>query len=167
MCIIIYSFRVLHISVSWWSFTGIWVIVSLLKSPGPFSVFWPSSIIIIMGGFYINVSRWFFTGVWVTASLLKSPRPFSVFWPSSIIIIMGGFYINVSRWFFHWSLSDSKSPQVSQTRLIIIIIIIVIIIIILLWELIKTALADDLPLKFEWQQVSSSIQDTSQYSGRS
>ena len=36
--IIIYSFRAFHISVSWWSFTG--VIASLLKSSGFFSVFW-------------------------------------------------------------------------------------------------------------------------------
>ena len=26
------------------------------------------------------------------------------------------FHISVSWWFFHWSLSDSKSPQVSRTR---------------------------------------------------
>ena len=31
--IIIYSFRVFHISVSWWFFTGVWVTASLLKSP--------------------------------------------------------------------------------------------------------------------------------------
>ena len=36
--------RVFHISVSWWFFTGVWVIASLLKSPGLFSVFWPFSI---------------------------------------------------------------------------------------------------------------------------
>ena len=39
--IIIYSFRVFHISVSWWSFTGVWVKASLLQSPGLFSLFWP------------------------------------------------------------------------------------------------------------------------------
>ena len=33
--------RVFHISVSWWSFTRVWVRASLLKSPGLFSVFWP------------------------------------------------------------------------------------------------------------------------------
>ena len=38
--------RVFHTSVSWWSFTGDWVIASLLKSPGLFSVFWPSSIML-------------------------------------------------------------------------------------------------------------------------
>ena len=32
--------RAFHISVSWWSFTGNWVTVCLLKSPGLFSVFW-------------------------------------------------------------------------------------------------------------------------------
>ena len=30
-----------HISVSWWSFTSVWVKISFLKSLGLFSVFWP------------------------------------------------------------------------------------------------------------------------------
>ena len=47
--IIIYSFRVFRISVSWWSFTRDWVIASLLKSPGLFSVFWPFSIMLSFG----------------------------------------------------------------------------------------------------------------------
>ena len=44
--IIIYSFRVFHISVSWWSFTKIWVRASLLKSPGLISGFWPFPVIL-------------------------------------------------------------------------------------------------------------------------
>ena len=44
-----YSLRVFHISVSWWSFTGVWVTASLLKSPELFSVFWPISIIQLFG----------------------------------------------------------------------------------------------------------------------
>ena len=36
-----YSFRVFHISVSWWFFPGVWVTASLLKSPGLFSIFYP------------------------------------------------------------------------------------------------------------------------------
>ena len=39
--IIIYSFRVFHISVSWWFFTGVWVTASLLKFSGHVSWFWP------------------------------------------------------------------------------------------------------------------------------
>ena len=35
------------------------------------------------------------------------------------------------------------------------------------WEFFTSALADGFLLKFEWQQISSSFQDTSQYSGRS
>ena len=35
-----YHIRVFH-SFSWWSFTGVWVTASLLKSPGLFSGFWP------------------------------------------------------------------------------------------------------------------------------
>ena len=37
---------VFHISVSWWSFTGVWVTASLLKFPGLSSVFWPFSIML-------------------------------------------------------------------------------------------------------------------------
>ena len=36
--------RVVHISASWWSSTGVWLTAILLKSPGLFSVFCPFSI---------------------------------------------------------------------------------------------------------------------------
>ena len=112
---------------------------------------------------------------------------------------------------FHWSLSDSKFPQVSRTLLSILavlnnavvwtvstcpptskssspfndafvavpkapiiigiivtfIIIILIIIIIYSLEIFTSTNVDGRSLEFEWQQVSSSIQDSSQYSGRS
>ena len=42
--IIIYSFGVFHISVSWWFFTGVWVTANFCKSPGLSSVFWSFSI---------------------------------------------------------------------------------------------------------------------------
>ena len=38
---------------------------------------------------------------------------------------------------------------------------------ILLFKFSASALADGLSLEFEWQQVSSSLQDSSRYSGRS
>ena len=47
------------------------------------------------------------------------------------------------------------------------IIIIIIIIIIIYSEFFTSALADGISLEFEWQQVSSSLQDSSQYSSRS
>ena len=47
MAKIIYSLRVFLISVSWWSFTGVWVTASLLKSPGLFSVLWPISLTVV------------------------------------------------------------------------------------------------------------------------
>ena len=46
---------------------------------------------------------------------------------------------------------------------VIIIIIIIIIIILLFWEFF---LADGFSLEFEWQQITSSLQDSFQYSGR-
>ena len=45
--------------------------------------------------------------------------------------------------------------------------IIIIIIIIIYGEFSKPALADRLRLEFEWQQVFSSLQDSSHYSSRS
>ena len=113
---------------------------------------------------------------------------------------------------FHWSLSDSKSPQVSRAFLSIlavlnnavvwmvstrpptskssrpfndafvavpkapiiigiivtfIIIIIIIIIIIYSLDIFTSTNVDGRSLEFEWQQISSSLQDSSQYSGRS
>ena len=52
-----------------------------------------------------------------------------------------------------------------MSNTIIIIIIVIIIIIIYSLEFFKLALADDLSLEIEWQQVSSSLQDSSHYSG--
>ena len=40
-----------------------------------------------------------------------------------------------------------------------------IIIILLFWEFLKLELADGFPQEFEWPQVSSSHQDSTQYSG--
>ena len=84
---------------------------------------------------------------------------------------------------FHWRLSDSKSPQVSKTLLSILAIfnnavvwmvstrpqtsIIIIIIIIYSFRVFTSVLPDSFSLKFEWQQVSSTLKDSSQYSGRS
>ena len=51
--IIIYSLRVFHISVRWWSFNRVWVTTSLLKSPGLFLSFFLS--------FFLSISfAWFF-----------------------------------------------------------------------------------------------------------
>ena len=41
--------RALHISVSRWFLTGVWVTASLLKSPGLFLVFWPFSTMLSFG----------------------------------------------------------------------------------------------------------------------
>ena len=49
LLIIIYSFSVFHISVSWWFFTGVWMTASLLKSPGLVSGFWPFSAMLSFG----------------------------------------------------------------------------------------------------------------------
>ena len=45
----IYSFRVFHISVTLWFFTGVWVTASLLRSPGLLLRFWPFSVMLSFG----------------------------------------------------------------------------------------------------------------------
>ena len=51
--------------------------------------------------------------------------------------------------------------------IIIIVIIINVVIIVTNWDFFTLALDDGLSLEFERQQVSSSLQDSSQYSGQS
>ena len=63
--IIVYSFRVFHISVSWWFLTGVWVTASLLKSPGLVSGFWPFFFFLFLllhslGVFDTSFNWWFF-----------------------------------------------------------------------------------------------------------
>ena len=43
------SLKSFYMSVSWWFSAGVWVTVSLLKSPGLFSVFWVISIMLQFG----------------------------------------------------------------------------------------------------------------------
>ena len=88
LLLLLYSFRVFHIRVNWWFYTGVWVTESLLKSPGLLIIIVIIIIIIIIYSlrvFLISVSWWSFTGVWVTANVLKCLGPFSVFWSFSIM----------------------------------------------------------------------------------
>ena len=68
-----------------------------------------------------------------------------------------------SQYFSIFSFSFWHSGPLEQQNALVIIIIIIIYSL----EIFKSALADGLSLEFEWQQVSSSLQDSSQYSGRS
>ena len=64
---------------------------------------------------------------------------------------------------FHWSLSDCKSPQVSRTRLRIYYYY-------YYFDLFEFSLPVEtcgILLEFEWQQVSSSLKDSTQYFSRS
>ena len=45
----LYSLRVFYTSVSWWSLTGVWETASLFMSPGSFSIFWPTSTMLLFG----------------------------------------------------------------------------------------------------------------------
>ena len=68
---------------------------------------------------------------------------------------------------FHWSLSDSKSPHVSRTSLSILAILRNAVVLFTPLEFFTSVLADGFSLEFEWLQVPSSLQDSSQDSGRS
>ena len=49
LSLFVFSFRFFHVSVSWWFYPGVWVIASLLKSPGLVSGFWPFLAILSLG----------------------------------------------------------------------------------------------------------------------
>ena len=70
---------------------------------------------------------------------------------------------------FHWSLRDSKSPQVFRNFLSILGYLkkAVFRYHLLFFEFFTPALADGFSLEFDWHLVSSNILDSSQYSGRS
>ena len=55
-----------------------------------------------------------------------------------------------------------RDPSISQIDLLKQWVRIIIIIILLFWEFFTPTLADGFSLEFEWQQVSSSLQDSSQ-----
>ena len=106
--------------------------------------------IIIFILFLLQYSRWVFptiiswgsfTEVWVTTNLLKSPLIIQADFNNAVL-----WMVSIFLWF---------------------LFIIIIIIIIHSLQLFTPALADGFSLESEWQQVSSSLQDSSQYSGRS
>ena len=47
--IIFTALSVFHTNVSWWLLTVLWVRGSLLKTPGLFSVFWPTLVMVLSG----------------------------------------------------------------------------------------------------------------------
>ena len=65
--------------------------------------------------------------------------------------------------FIAWSAGTAKLTILQ----IFFFLLMIIIIIIIPWEFFTSANADGLSLKFKWRHVSSSLQDSSQYSGRS
>ena len=125
--------------------------------------------------FYLNFGDHMFQ-LMVTLSRLpekKTVHEFESHWHIFFKLILICTFL-AERW---QHISDSKKQlNVNRRKKILIImimiitiikIIITIIIIILRWEIFTPALASGLPLEFEWQQVSSGLQDSSQYSGRS
>ena len=73
LSLLYYSLWVFHISISWWSFTRIWVTASLLKSPGLLSVFWPILTMLFFGWSWFIL--WFLT---LSASLPIGDYSFSL-----------------------------------------------------------------------------------------
>ena len=129
---------------------------------------------------YYVIDRFLSITTWPTLAILLR-LVYSCFYFISLRVFLHQCKLMV----FHWSLNGTKSPQISRTLLsiladlknavvwmfftrpIIIIIIIIIITIIYSLEFFTSMLADGFSLEFEWQQVSSSLRDSSQDSSRS
>ena len=71
-------------------------------------------------------------------------------------------YVNVTH--KRWEHCDI--PKCSKL-LSLLLVVVEVVVVLLLGCFFTSASTDSLSLKFEWQQVSSSLQDSSQYSGRS
>ena len=129
------------ISVGWWSFIGVWGTASPLGFPRLFSVFWLISKLLSFGW-----SRFFLWSPTVPMLFRCSgdrskctnynwyhlrPRIPQLFFLFSgkirvfvqlfniVLLIWEFFFTPVMVMVFQWSLSDSKSPKVSRTPLII------------------------------------------------
>ena len=103
--------RVFHTSISWWSFTRVWETASFLKSAGLFSVFWP--ILTVRSSGCSQLVPQFPT------HLVHLPSLWGLFQVHQLQLV---YYFNHLRVFhqlmvFKWSLSSSKTPQVSWTHL--------------------------------------------------
>ena len=81
-------------------------------------------VIIIIANFLHHLNWWSFIGVWVIVSLLISPELlllllFFFFFSLLLLLLLFYFFESFSHrcqlMVFHWSLSDSKSPQVYRT----------------------------------------------------
>ena len=166
--IIIYSFRVFHISFNWCFFIGVWVTASLLKSPG-LLVFWPFStrpltskssrpfnnplvtvpkVPITIGTIVTFMFHSFFNSLGKVEVLILL---FTLF-QFSFMVNQDGKVNKFSFFFFSFFIDHYK--------------VYIIIVIYYSLEFFTSATSDGLSLEFEWQQISSSLQDSPQYSGR-
>ena len=68
---------------------------------------------------------------------------------------------NAVVWMVSTRPPTSKSSSPFSNSLVIIIIIIIVVVVLLVWEFFTPALADSFPPESDWQQVSSSHQDSS------
>ena len=162
--------RVFHISVSWWFFTGVWVTAS-------FIIIIIIIIIIIVDRLIGLVGRVFTIGPGDLGSIPGRviPKTLKMVLDTSLlntqqykVCIKGKVEQSRERssapsYTSVWKLlkrEPSGRPQLRSPTLLIIIIIIM-----LFWEFFTAALADGFSLEFKWQQVSLSLQDSSQYLG--
>ena len=120
--------------------------------------------------FPASVSWWFLTGVWVIASLLKSPELFSVFLSISIMVYFEQaplvllfpsppVLVLIIWWLFQEHQSQLVLSWLSCSTILLLLLLFSPL------EFFTSALADGPSLEFE--KVSSSFQDSSQYFCRS
>ena len=144
--------RVLHISVCCLFLTGVWVAASLLKSPSLFSVFCPvlNNVVVWMVSTRLSTSKSSssFRNHLVTVS--NAPITIGI----TVICIFHSFFNSLARSRYLSFFSNSFSFILWSVRTAP-------------WEFYTSAFIDGLSLESEWQQVSSSLQDSSLYSGRS
>ena len=93
-----------HTNVIWWPSTGIWVIASLFRFPGLFSVFWPTLAMLLFGWFFLwfPIPSVFFPSLLETSQLhqlkLVPALPSS---STAFLVIWQGGSICFTLFYFH------------------------------------------------------------------
>ena len=84
--------------------------------------------------------------------------------PTQLCLVLYSLCTGLLLLLLMWLIISSLSPHNLHLLFFCWLLLLLLLLLLLIWEFFTFSLADGLPLVFEWQQVSSSLQDSSQYS---
>ena len=106
--------------------------------------------------FHTSMSWWSFTEVWATASLLRSPGLFSVFWPILEMLKFWESQFVLQFWELFWATNFNWYHHYFHVPLLSLFVLLASLF------FFTPVLTYDLSMKYEWQQISSDLQNSSE-----